>query len=694
MNKENNILLRHGFMPMPRGTSDEKNINKQAAIATILCNVSYYGYALNIAGYENLGKLSLEQIKSWWQDIEPELKNITGDDRKMGDFVVYKNFPEEVLSKDEAEYWSKQMLMYWGYPNEYFTEEVKPREGMDEISKPKVLQLANAFSLSSILSNYLCASSRWKKQEFNDVVFLAESRAVDFSKISFKENLVNLARFMIENKRNVKIGTATDVLRLAAGMSNGDVSLREKVKFKRFTRSERRYFLGLLESCQNLEEDVARRKEIWKRFLFGLHVGDYKNRFPNVCKIANDLYSGNLETFNSSVEKLLAKKDEKVLDVLKMRPGEFKRRLSHLIDLFGSKASDAFESNMVLSKLTNAQLVQTRRFLETVNNREKRVFPPKGNWNKLQIAPARHVNADVADRIVKSIGKELKSRLKDFAPKVLDPATELVKLPSNDGEVSLYTRGTVFPIPEGINFIRTASYWKHGGFGNTWFDNGWNFFDSNWKSKGTICWNASPQGFGVNKAAIFSGDPTNSKTENGEACQVIDLYLDKLKRMGIRYAVWNILCYSHVPFSHADEVYASLQWGEDAVKGKLFEPSRSQLSFPITGEQLTKFICYIDLETNQMTFMDANLKGRTNSAKMNENILEEQMPAFVEYLNSLPTVHDLFRDSANKKTGNGYVLYSDQNVELDGDRAYVFKPENENNKFQKVELNNIIGLKR
>ena len=148
-----------------------------------------------------------------------------------------------------------------------------------------------------------------------------------------------------------------------------------------------------------------------------------------------------------------------------------------------------------------------------------------------------------------------------------------------------------------------------------------------------------------------------------------------------------------MPFGQADDVFAALQWGEEPTEGRLFEPSRCQLYFPLTGDQLTKYICYIDIPKRKMVYMDANLRGNVSSAASNAGILSQQMPAFVEYLDSLPSVHDLFRDSVNKKSGKGFVLYSDRDVELDGDRAYVFRPENKDNKFHPVDLNAIMGMK-
>lgn len=697
MTTATSILIRHNYVQFPEilevfGVREPN----EGAIATVLMNLAYYGRALSVESYKQLVQLTPSQLGNWWVSMEKELKEITGANRKIEDFVVYKNFPAEVLEKSVAEYWVPQLLMYWGFPSEMFAQDIKPRLKMDEKKRPVVLRLAKASTLKDILDSYVKAPARWKDAELEDVLFLTETYEPNVAQVVFKENLVRLAASLISKGRNIKFKSATDVLRLAAGLSDGDVSLRTPNKFKSFKKPMRRFILTALEGTSNLEDDVARRPELWKRLLHQLHPGDYRRQFPRTVKVNNELYHDRLETFNSKVETALVAKDEDVLSLLADRPGEFRRRLAHTLSLFGGKAVRAFTDKDVLSKLTVAQVVSLRTYLETVNDRKHRTFPPKGNWNKLQIADARPIHKKHVASIVKALGKQLAKRV----PKVgmLDEATSMVKLPNN-GEEGPYTRGTTFPIPEDVKFIRSASYWKVDNSRYTWYDNGWNFFDANWKSVGSCCWitpyfpgdratYASLRDPKRNKdaGAVFSGDPV---VASGKATQMIDLYPERLVAQGVRYAVWNILCFSRLKFSEAEDVFAALQWGEDAEKGKLFEPSRAQVTFPVKGETYTKFIVLLDLVERKMIFLDANLKGNTSSAESNGPLLEKTMPAFMEYIKSLPSVHDLFRESVSDKSDT-HILYSDKETKLDGESAYVFRPENKENKYKVVDINNVL----
>lgn len=705
MTNSDNILLRHNYIDIPKevGTSEVSQVGSEA-LATVLMNLAYYGRALSVEGYTSLVKMTGTGMAAWWVGVEKELKDITGANRKIGDFVVYKNFPGEVLNKTQAEYWLPQILMYWGFPKELFTEEPKERAKMAEKTAPTVLKLSKKGTLGDIFTSHLKSPARWKDQDLEEVLFLSEQLPINLGKLSFKENMVMLATAMMNRGLKINITTATDVLRLAAGLSDGDVSLRTKFKFKSFKQPVRRFLLSSLEKCSNLSDDAARRPELFKRLLHNLHPWEHKRAYPRVCEVNNDLYQGSLQTFNAKVEPMLLDSNPKVLKLLEERPGDFKRRLVHTLDLFGNKAVKSFSS--VIDKLTTNQVVTLRTYLETVNTRYHRTFPPKGNWTKLQIGEARWVEEKYVKALVKALGKSLKDRVPKV--KMLDEATRLIKLPSNDGEASPYNRGTVFPIPEDVDFIRTASYWQNTKGGVTWFDNGWNFFDKDWKSVGACCWSAVAfpdagyPSFGLGKqkhrdktlvesGAVFSGDPINTAEMKGRAAQLIDLYPNRLLKQGVRYAVWNILCYSRLAFSAVEEVFAALQWGKDAESGKLFEPSRCQLAFPLKGDSMTKYVCVIDLETREMIYIDANLHGQVHSASSNAKSLEANLPAFLEYIRSLPSVHDLFRESVDANSDGASILYSDKNTELKNTSAYVFKPENKDNKYKSVDINNILS---
>ena len=678
------ILTKSNFVEIPKG-SGKLSVPYWG---TISVNMARYGFALSKEAVEELVKLSDKEAVAWWKNLEPVLQNLSGSSRKMENVVVYKNFPTEVLEKTEAEYWLAQILMYVGFPHTLFGEPEKDRPSLFEKVTLKVLRLANKDTLQNILNSLLQSPARWTKEQQKQVDFLLSSGSLnlDPTSVPFKENFIQVVQSCIDKGINVQVRSATDVLRLGVGLSCGDVSFKEKSRFINFNRRTRRYLVNLLEKSSNLEEDVARDKEKWKKFLRNLHPSDFGA--TNVCRIQKKLYKNNVRSFNSTVEmsilfdKEFAPSQPKALTLLSKRPGDYMRRFQHLYELYGNKAVRGFAK--VLNKLSAIQLLKIDRYLATVNSRVYRTIAPKGDWSKLQIlANNKSVDAKSVKFLREKISEALKKKL--YAKKIkscnLQDSAKNIKIQGNDADLSPYGRGTVFQIPGNMKFLRLASYWKAPGYGTVWFDNGVNFFDANWYPKETINW-LNPHRAG----AAFSGDPVCGSPEmKGRACQMIDLYLDKLESAGVRYAVWNILCYSRITFDKVEDVFASLQWGEEATDGKLFEPSRCQLAFPIKSKSYTKYVVCIDLKERTVTYLDANLKANVTSATYNEGLLSQQMPAYLEYLNTLPSVHDLFKPLRKSVTGP-FVGFSDKGIKIKSKTALVFKPENKGNTYKPLDV--------
>lgn len=679
-------LVRNGLLNSPEVGSTE---NSQRFISTVCTQIMNYGYIPSAELIEQIKIADQSKIKSWLQNVVKTLKSITGADKQMDRFVVYKNFPQEVMDMSQGEYWFNQICMYFGLPNELFTEEEVDRDPLFEDVSFKVLHLATEDRCIAARNKLGKNPARWTEEQYTDfkAYFSKYPEKNIVSRIVFKENL---ARFVVDvwNDYDLSFTSGTDVLRIGTALCGGDVSLVENCKFK-FKRSDRRKLLSFLEQCSNLEEDVARNKNKWKVFLHGLHPNDY-SWAKKSQKIQHLLYNNKIQSFASKVERAISLNDSKLWSLLESRPGEFSRMIQRLLSKYGSGAIESFKK--VLPSLTTFQLLKLKSILLSANGRENRLAAPRGNWSKVKLLSNPYKNDRLFTlgtlQLNQLITNVLMDRHKDLNVN-LSPDVSSVKLQTNDNSLCSFGRGTSFLIPDNVKFIRTASYWKCKTIGNNWFDNGWNFFNSKWEALGSCCWNVNQFG---NKAAIFSGDPTNSKDLEGRACQMIDLYIQDLKRAGVRYAVWNILCFSKLPFSSADEVFAALQWGEEAQEGKLFEPQRCQLSFPINDNSLTKYIAMIDLQKMELIYLDANLPGSVQSASNNQYNLQEFMPAYMDYLNTIPSMYDLF-SSCNMTEDGMPVLYSDVDVNIDSEKAYVFQQENEDNKFVQFDYTELLNMK-
>lgn len=799
----NTILLANNFVQATAVVSGTPASKEE--LSTVFANMVHYGWTPSKEVIQKLQTYTPDDLTAFWLAAEPAFKEVTASDRDMESAVVYKNFPKEVLEKSEAEYWFCQILMYVGFSPDYIADDAIDRPVLKDQKNLKVLHLAKEDTLNNIKRELGQSKNRWNDQQKEFALQLATdkpSETINLSDFGFKENGIAIIKQAIESGLNFAIKDATDVMRLAAAMSDSDVSLRTKVKFKKFNRKERKILLSLLNKSNNLADDVAMRQQDWKKFLFQLHTKDYN--FPKVTAVYGSLCQGELKSFSAKIENKVLTKDATVFDMLANRQGDLMRRFHKLYEVFGDQAVEAVVS--MVDKLDTLQLLKLKKYVKTINDREHFIYAPKGNWTKahfitrvekdlseqkeyvapvktekkkkekavvtkieevmpaiVQIiadeveqpaiqhissgtpslealsmliekfkgnlepapkpmhvpepkqayvaykAPERKVykpikngkvklSTESVDAIVNAVDAEIAKRMDVLFPEgvMLDKATSKIKLQTNDQKLSAnYGRGTIFDMPENINFIRSASYWQMKDSGNIWFDNSWNFFDEKWATKGACCWNAvyshtnedNYLGNNAEAGAVFSGDPVIGQDIKGRGCQMIDLYIDKLVDSGVRYAVWNILSFNSQPFDAADDLVGTLQMGENAEEGNLYEPSRAQFVFEIKGQNLTKYVAYIDLVERKIVYMDANLYGHVHSAGTNGALLSERMPAFVEYLDTLPSVFDLFE---SVKAGETPILNDDTDVEITTESAYVFNSRNADNSYEKIEINSLL----
>jgi hypothetical protein len=700
------LLLKNGFAGIPHAALAKVRAGNDAAdtaaLGTVLLNMSYFGYAPSCEMVETLTTLSTDGLTSFWEDIQPLLSEITADDRDMGAHVVYKNFPKEVLDKTHAEYWIAQILMYVGFPNPLFTESPESRAPMTEVFRPRILDLATPRVWQDLYARLTAVAASWLPDQVDAIREILTQRApcsIDAGNYGFRANAIRAAVLAKRENIDATLSTtsATDILRLMAGLSapldtcivDVDVEMKTAPRFAKLSRPQRRSVVNLLEACSSLETDFARHPEIWKRLLSLLHPGDFK--VPCVSAAYKDLYEGSRNRMTARIESGYTSVDPIVLDLLSLDPGTFMRQLHRAYSVFGLPAFEKFVGTM--SELTISQMINLDGYMSTISERCSFLVRPNGKWGKAQVIERTKapIAADHLEWLRAEISHDVGTRLNKALPAGVDLDKSLndVKLITNGQELAEYGRGTVFDIPKEMTFLRTASYWKNNSYEGTWFDNGWNFFGDNWAPIGSCCWNHEKLQINGQTCAVFSGDPTNSKDLEGRGCQMIDLYLDRLDAAGVRYAVWSVLCYSHISYSDADDVVASLQWGIDAQAGKLYEPSRAQMVFPLKGPDLTKFVAYIDVKSRKLVYMDAGFPAFISTAESNTDRLAKLMPGFQSYAESLPSIGSLF---ASAKRGTVPILRSDEDAVIDG-QAYVFNRRSATNRVEQIDIEALLALK-
>lgn len=695
------LLLVNGLVNHTKLTRSEQSgngfsglaLNKGASVATLVCNMAYFGYKPHVEVIHAMKACSDAVLGDFWNDLKSAMASVKKTDVGMEQFVVYKNFPQEVLSQTEQEYWDQQIKIYSGeLAQEDAGEEVKERAELTVLESLAVLRLSEESSLELIYKKLVSKKSSWGEDEKNQIQVLSDClqlSALNIADFGFKENAMQVFSAIVQDEKRraetkLVIADATDVIRLAVALSGGNIQEWGTTRFKSFSRGIRRILMTLLEESKNLEQDVSQHQEVWKRFFAMLHPSDFK--MLKVNYVYDKLYNGKIKTFASVVDLHLQSKNYDVFEYLAYRPGEFLRRFMAIYEVFGDSAVSTFIP--IMKNLSVRQLLWFKRYITTLNTRKKMLYTPKGNWSKVQVSDNKRViDAKSAELLCTKINETVSRKINQVYPQgfAVEPEMSDVKLASNGQYMSHYGRGTKFDIPENVKFFRLASYWQNDK--HCWFDVGVNYFTEDWTAVGATCWNSTHLG----KWSIFSGDPMNSSELKGRACQMIDIYPQQ-RPNNVRYGVWNILAYSNIAFSESTEVLGTLQWGEEAETGKLYEPSRAQLVFNLKNNSKTSYLAIIDFKENKLIYLDLGMKGNVSSAASNSAVLQANMPAVMEYLNAIPSVADLLE--FNHSAEGVPVVYSDKNavLKLKDKPAYVLRPENDKSEFVQINFDELLSL--
>ena len=107
-------------------------------------------------------------------------------------------------------------------------------------------------------------------------------------RVPVRENRAVINKVALAGGRPLLADTVTDVLRLAAAVSGGDVTLETVTRFRSFTRQERRVLMAALDAVVLRSpaklSDVAQYAEPWKRLGERLHPHEHA-RFPHARRV-------------------------------------------------------------------------------------------------------------------------------------------------------------------------------------------------------------------------------------------------------------------------------------------------------------------------------------------------------------------------------------------------------------------------
>ena len=627
-------------------------------LATALKNLESLGYTFSDALLAVVKTLTPEAFVSFYNQLTTDIKQNIG--AYVHFYPMYPNFPSQVMKASEAELYINAVLHYLaGLMPE---TEIEERFPLLELDTPffKVIDVGTETEFIEMMKQLIGANTSISEMDKEDVAWMIQHtdnyRLVLPASIPSKENIAFVVAELLKNEK-VSVSeiidyfqTATDVLRLATALSDGDISLATNTLFKKFKRSERRLLLQLLDQTGSTTEDMIRHKERWKRLGKVLHPFEYKGKYDNALEsfeiILNDKP---FLTFNGKVEVALGNNDtETGIALLRSRPGEFARKLDRVIRHTDNvpMVLGAFEE--VAGDVATPVLLQVMAHFKNRNDlKENRVFFPKGNVAKLFMKEndLPEIPSMTTESVVKICEETLKTRFAQLAPlgKVYLDSTlsnYLVPFSQRSASKALRTivRGSKVDLPES-DTIRFFLWWKEGNdTGRVDIDLSAVMYDEDFNYKEHLSYTNLRS---LKYKAAHSGDITSAPDG---ASEFIDIDIPSVLEYGGRYVVMSLNSYTSQAFKDLPECFAGWMGREYPSSGEVYEPSTVQDKIDLAADTQICIPVILDLQERKVIWTDLAL---TRYPDFENNVEANQtgMIAMGKAMTSLvkPNLHDLFR---------------------------------------------------
>lgn len=554
------------------------------------------GYALTPLLLLHCQKFSYYQLTVFRSELIEALEQIVGAHRMH--LPMYPNFPAQVMQASDAELYFNAIVHYWSEGKLFPVQRKVWRPRYNEPKLLRFIDLGTEADVAEIFQKLLSANVAWSEQDRLDLAVLIRTfgeEAVTFipERIPQKENVAHLGAILLRTSLETgmefvrtHVKTATDVLRLAVALSGGDVSLANASRFGKISRPVRRLLIEILEAQPQVVEDMLRWKNRWIRLGERLHPHEFVKRYSKTAK-AFSVIRNNIPapTLNSSVEKSLRQFDAiAAASKLTSRPGDFTRRLDHILRLQPSRAEEVLEKfRLVANRVSTPVLVQSWHHFRTRNEeREFRTFFPKGNVGKVyaefdRVLPKLERSNEVAAILEHALSSRF-ANLPSLGKVYVDP--ELANFPVQFGMRSAskalrtVARGSRLPLPD-KDILRMFLWWKNAS-GRTDIDLSAAFLDHRFYHIESISfYNLKSYG------GVHSGDIVDAP--NG-ASEFIDVSISRLKHNQVRYVAMVLTSYSQQPFVNLPECFAGWMARSKAGSGEVYEPRSVEDKLDLTAD--------------------------------------------------------------------------------------------------------------
>lgn len=611
--------------------SPNDGMDNRIAVATVQSHLMEWGYMLDQDAFTELSKSDLSFITTFNDEVISYLKTAMGGKRNYQ--PLYKNFPQEVMSLSDFELYFNAILHYWSNGEwEPSTVTLEKPIKFEKI-KYSLIKFSTPERFSRIFTDLISINTSLSPQDMEIVKwFVDNGETLIFPNvIPFKENLCTLAAMGLSG---LPVKTPTDVLRISVHMSGGDISLpkvpekeirgnrwstrkvenleRHKFKFKKFTRKERKYILGLLEQTTCDPKEMALKDQRWIRLGEILHPMEYKNLFPKSANAFNKIRNEKVQTWYGILNDSFKKGLEEGLKVLSERPGEFSRRIDWLIrenvdqtELIMSYFSEAVKgtSNKVLFEMYN-------HFEGRLEDKNSRSIMIKGSRKRTELPSLKALPKTTVEMIHSKLFETLRdkfSTLESLGNCWIDEELKKIPLPTNMRSMNFSTkpvlRGQRIPLDNpDAKVIRPFVHWMdEKGFED--LDLSVTFIGD---KKSDVC---SFSNLKVGKS-IHSGDVRHRR---GACAEYIDIDIKDALSRDYKYAVIDVRNFNGRGLNTLETAFGIME-REHPESNNIWLPETISSCQSLESTSTNTLIAIIDLVTKEYIMLDIDSDGSVTAS--------------------------------------------------------------------------------
>ena len=407
--------------------------------------------------------------------------------------------------------------------------------------------------------------------------------------VPVRENRAVINKVALADGRPLLADTVTDVLRLAAAVSGGDVTLEAATRFRSFARRERRVVMAALDSIVRESPaklaDIARHAEEWKRLGERLHPHEHE-QFPQAQRVFAVARGEERVSSNAARAEGHLRSGETVQAARRLSdaPGILFRSLDRLL-----RGAGQAEHSTVLDIASKAAPSVSGRVLLSVREHFQnrggeagaglpRIFANRKG--RAWVAPETRSGIDPGVRrdVLAMLDEAVAARLPQGGRLIVDPAVLGVALPLSGKPAApglgVMPRGSVSAVVPGEQDVLSFFvYWRQRRT-RTDYDLSALLATADFTRGDFVSWQAYHS---ADAAVTYSGDITDAPDGATEfiSCD--------LRRMSMPVVIPQVNIYSGEPFDEAAEAFFGYMLRGSEQRGAPFEAATVRMKSDLRG---------------------------------------------------------------------------------------------------------------